>query len=980
VKAEHNGFTPTEVRDVVLNVNDQVAIKIHLNIGTVSQTVLVVDGASLINESPAVATVVDRQFVANLPLNGRSFQSLISLTPGVVVTKTASTEQGQFSVNGQRADANYFTVDGVSANIGVTAQAGLSQGDSGALPGLAAFGGTNNLVSVDALQEFKVQTSTYAPEFGRTPGAQVQILTRSGTNDFRGTLFEYFRNDALDSNDYFANRAGLSKPPLRQNDFGGVFSGPILFPRFGEGGRQPWYNGRNRTFFFFSYEGLRLRLPQTGLTTVPSLNARQIAPVSTQPFLNAFPRPNGRDLANNFSEFNATFSNPSTLNATSIRIDHIVNSKLTLFARYNHAPSDTTLRGGGNSLNTLTVTSFKTQTLTGGVTMVTTPAISNELRVNYSRNEGISSNLIDTFGGASVPSDSVLFPSFESSKDRLFIISVTGGRSTVFAIGKQANNVQRQINLADNVSIVTGSHQLKFGIDYRRLSPIFDPYLYQQTDVFDGVNGMVAGRASLASIQANAGKRFPVFTNLSLYAQDNWKITPRLILTYGGRWEVNPAPSDANGNEPFAVTNLDNPTTLAFAPQGTPLYKTTYNNFAPRLGIAYHLSQRRGSEMVLRGGFGIFYDLGYGQIANAFANAFPNTTIKPALLNVAFPLDQTSAAPRPFSLLPPFGTVVVADPNLKLPRTYQWNFTVEQSLGSAQTVTASYVAAVGRRLLRQETLRNPNANFTTVNVTRNTATSDYHAMQLQFQRRLLRGLQALVSYTWSHSIDSISGDSFPTISAAVFDPKLDRGSSDFDVRHAFSSAVTYNIPKPKLGAVGEGLLRDWSIDSIVTARTATPVNVLSGRSFLGTTRLQRPDLVLGVPLYINDPAVAGGRRINSSAFTIPPATLQGTLGRNALRGFGMWQVDFAVRRQFKLTERVNLQFKSEFFNVFNHPNFADPGAGEFTGTKALSSPLFGQSIIMLGRGFGTGGIVGGFNPLYQVGGPRSLQLALRLEF
>src|SRR5215213_7394423 len=270
VTATKEGFAPIESKGVVLNVNDQVALEIHLNVGELSQTVEIVEGASLINESAAVGTVVDRQFVGNIPLNGRTLQSLITLTPGAVLTRSTGIEQGQFSINGQRADANYFTIDGVSANIAVTAGSTLGQGGGGALPGLSAFGGTNNLVSVDALQEFKIQTSTYAPEFGRMPGGQVQIVTRPGSNDFHGTLFEYLRNDVLDATDWFTNATATRKTALRQNDFGGVFSGPVLLPRFGEGGRQPWYNGRNRTFFFFSYEGLRLRLPATQASEVPS--------------------------------------------------------------------------------------------------------------------------------------------------------------------------------------------------------------------------------------------------------------------------------------------------------------------------------------------------------------------------------------------------------------------------------------------------------------------------------------------------------------------------------------------------------------------------------------------------------------------------------------------------------------------------------------------------------------------------------------
>jgi len=217
VKAEHDGFTTAELRDVVLNVNDQVTIEIKLKVGSIAgETVTVIDQASIINESPAVCTTIDRQFVSNLPLNGRSFQSLIALTPGVNLTKASFSEAGQFSVNGQRANANYFTVDGVSANVGVSPGFNIGQGGAGSLPALAASGGTNNLVSVDALEEFKVLTSSYAPEFGRTPGGQIQIVTRSGSNDFHGSLFDYIRNDVLDANDWFANANRLPKPALRQ--------------------------------------------------------------------------------------------------------------------------------------------------------------------------------------------------------------------------------------------------------------------------------------------------------------------------------------------------------------------------------------------------------------------------------------------------------------------------------------------------------------------------------------------------------------------------------------------------------------------------------------------------------------------------------------------------------------------------------------------------------------------------------------------
>src|SRR5438094_2810549 len=248
IRVSKQGFKTIIHPDITLNVQDAKAIGFTLPVGPVSDTVTVEGGAPLINtESAAVSTVVDRQFAENLPMNGRSFQTLIGLTPGVVLTPSTGTDGGQFSVNGQRADSNYWMIDGVSANIGVSITAAADT-LSGSLGGFSAQGGTNSLVSVDSMQEFRIQTSTFAPEFGRTPGGQISIVTRSGTNQFHGTLFEYFRNDVLDARDWFVNFNRLAKPAERQNDFGGVFGGPVV---------------KDKTFFFFSYEGLRLRQPAT---------------------------------------------------------------------------------------------------------------------------------------------------------------------------------------------------------------------------------------------------------------------------------------------------------------------------------------------------------------------------------------------------------------------------------------------------------------------------------------------------------------------------------------------------------------------------------------------------------------------------------------------------------------------------------------------------------------------------------------------
>src|SRR5687768_7658645 len=318
--AQREGFATLEVRNIVLNVGDRQALRIRLQVGEVGETITVVDaldGGVERSASSSVSTVVNRRFVESLPLNGRSFQSLFELAPGAVLTRTTFNEQGQFSVNGQRANANYFTVDGVSANVGVSAGTAPGQAAAGALPALTVLGGANNLVSLDALEEFRLMTSSYAPEFGRTPGAQVAIATRSGSNELHGSLFEYFRGGGLDANDWFANSRGLPRPAIRQHDFGGSLGGPVR---------------HNRAFFFASYEGMRLRQPQVALTEVPSLAARAGANPQVRPLLNAFPVPNGADLGNGFAEFAASYSDPSRFDAVSARLDVVATETLTLFA------------------------------------------------------------------------------------------------------------------------------------------------------------------------------------------------------------------------------------------------------------------------------------------------------------------------------------------------------------------------------------------------------------------------------------------------------------------------------------------------------------------------------------------------------------------------------------------------------------------------------------------------------------------------
>jgi Carboxypeptidase regulatory-like domain/TonB dependent receptor len=985
------GFKTLIKPDIILNVQDSLAINFTLLVGAASEVVTVQGGAPLVNtESAAVSTVVDRQFAENLPMNGRSFQTLIYLTPGVVVTPSNAYDGGQFSVNGQRTSSNYWMVDGVSANIGVSASFNPGNGFGGTLGSFSALGGTNSLVSVDAMQEFRIETSTYAPEFGRTPGAQISIATRSGANQLHGTLFDYFRNDVLDANDWFARSVGLPKPEERQNDFGGTFSGPIL---------------KNRTFFFFSYEGLRLRLPQVGLDTVPDLTARQNAISAMQPYLNAFPLPTRGapdDLTTGVAQSAASFSNAATLDAYSLRIDHKLNNNWTLFGRYNYSPSDISDRGSGAAaLSVVEPERITTQTGTVGATWSVSPAVTNDLRFNYSRTNASSRTYLDNFGGA-VPLASLPLPSPFTAQDSSFLLLIFSLKGGELPVGRVQQVVQRQYNVIDGLVVQKGQHSLKFGVDARRLSPVYVPRAYGQNPLFFSVPSAETGNPFETQVQSGEGSTI-LFHNLSLYGQDTWRVGSRLTVTYGLRWDVDFAPSSVDGPNIPGVTgyDLNNLSNLALAPPGTPPYHTPYGNVAPRLGVAYQLSQNQELQTVVRGGFGVFYDLASSQVGSLIVNAgYPFNGLN--LEFGAFPLTAAAAMPPPItpgSLSNCCSPLVGIDPHLQLPYTLQWNVAIEQGLGRQQSLSASYIGSSGRRLLQTGFMYAPNPNLYAAMLVGNTAMSDYNALQVQFQRRLSNGLQALASYTWSHSIDDASAGS-NQISANAFVPGLgasaNRGPSDFDIRNAFSAGLTYDVPAPKVNAFANAILSGWSTENFIMARSAPPVDItdeLFEEFESGFAADTRPDLVPGQPLYLfgsqclQAPPLGfgqpcpGGKGFNPNAFTNPPVdpisglpVRQGTTPRNLLRGFGAAQWDFAVHRDFPIRESLKLQFRAEMFNVLNHPNFGQPDGGFGGGGFGLSNQMLGRSL----SGSNVGG--GALSPLYQIGGPRSIQLALKLMF
>jgi hypothetical protein len=1011
LRAVREGFARIEIPNITLNTNDERRLLVNLKVGAVSETVTV-DGSTLGYESSgAVATVVDSNFVDQLPLKGRSFQSLLLMTPGVVSGGTAGKEAGQLSVNGLRTNANYWTIDGVSANTGVasTGQASqnVNQASTGAIPGFNAFGGTNGLISVDALQEFKVQTASYSAEFGRQPGGQVQLTTRSGSNQYRGVLYDYLRNDIFEANDWFANHRTpqTPRPKTRLNDFGGTFGGPIV---------------KNRTFFFFSYEGMRYRHPvNLSNTYVPSNTLRNDPKIdpNIRALLNAFPTSTQPEV-NNTQLYTYYQSSPLNSDSLSLRLDQVINTKWSLFGRFAYAPSNSQIW----SLAQLQTAETNQKTGTVGLTGQLTPSLTNQLNFNYSSSGGNGSTAIEPVNGAVTPTLAQLFGGkaptggnttfaswsfFSSSYPNTFSLSA----------GDQTQNALRSLNITDNLSWSRGKHMLKFGVDSRRLSSTLAPKDYSLNVSANSLTSLETNVMDSVSVTGNRQATLN-YDNLSFYAQDAWRVTPRLTVDMGVRWEINPPPSGLNSNDLFYVKGWQDPTTMAITPQGTQAYSTDWHALAPRLGVSYQVHQQPGFETVLRGGFGLFYDLSSAVAGYSVGGALRSSSY----VKQPVPFNDTILAPIPDRVYPTTTPYPASLPLIGLldgystPTTREWNAALQQGLGKNQVLTVTYVGNGARKLPRSYSLlvngtnngasvgfTNPKfAGGSSVRVTRNDAgygdSSDYTALQVKFQRQLHQGLQLMSNYTWAHAIDTASQDTqifgylFPSVA-----PQMTRGNSDNDRRNTFNIAMSYQAPSfhpdnIALRALNNGLVKGWVWDNMFTAQSGTPIDVTLQRDSGGydvNPITLHPDIVPGQPFWLSDSTVAGGKYVNPAAFQAPANVLgpvqsvtQGNLPRNYLRAPSSWQYDTSIGRDFKLTERFKLQYRAEMFNALNHPNFAVYSVGMSYYSPAFKpAPLpstWGRATSMAGSG-GQGGLLG-MLPLFSNGGPRSVQMALKLVF
>lgn len=1009
------GFNNAVSDAITLNVDQNAILDFELHAGNTSQTVTVNANGSSINTTDAtVGTVIDRQFVQDIPLNGRSFQSLILLTPGVVTTTPQGNySSGQYVANGLPSDGSNHTLDGASASS-TNSPAGYQSNLGGAgVAGMTAnatsLGTTQALIGIDALQEFKISTSTYSAEFGRQPGAQISFQSRSGTNEYHGVAFDYLRNVALDANNWFNNYTTpiTPKPAERQNDFGGVLGGPFGIPGL--------YSGRNRSFFFFSYEGLRVTVPgAVGVAYVPSngtyntatyanpllKDMRGNAPAVLRPWLNSFPLPNCStaqdpqciDHADGQSPALITQTTLGSLDAIAARFDFQANHSTRIFARYTDTTSSKTVTPLSNSGGYAGMDGEypnRTRVYLLGVSSVLGASFTNELRLQWSPTSSILKFQPTSYGGAT-PTN-LFAPADVSGGVQELVLSFPGSGATYQEMSRYGTR-QFQPNLVDTVTWQHGRHLFKAGANY------------VQTKVYMGDGALSPGPETLytyfngANVLSNTldelellavARQDPTFKNLGVFFQDEWRLLPRISLSLGLRWDLSPSPSTSGAPARTYAGDLSNLASLTLAPVGTPIYATDYANFAPRFGLAAVIHNEPGHELVFRVGGGVFY--GTGQ---SFANVFGNghglgsgfeqlyTPYKTPTAIYPFPMKYPAPPSTINNNIPPIaapyalGFIVARD--YTPPKAIQWSVSLEQAIGNAQSITFSYVGTDALHLghwAEYSPTTVKNSLFGGFEAFQNGPGSEYNSLQVQYKRQAFRGLQVLAGYTWSHSIDSNSTD----YSNASGLP-LQRGNSDNDVRNNLNAALVYNLPSHYASLWQRAVLGGWSVDMRLAARTAFPVQIqgavytdsVTGEEFYARLNYNRQNP------YVYKHGIPAGRQFNPAVFSVPTGAQggNGSSPRNFLRGFGYSEADVSLQRRFPIRDELGLLFRTEAFNITNHPAFGAVNAscGVSTAGAPCNNVLMGQATATLSNS------LSGLSSLYQQGGPRSLQLALKLQF
>jgi hypothetical protein len=922
VTAGKEGFKTISRFDVKVAAGASTRADFPLQVGSIFDTITVRGTAPLLNESDAsTGASFQAGEIARLPLNGGGLLDLIELAPGVTVVPATRGEAGQFTATGQRPNTNYFTIDGISANTGIAAGGLPAQASGGTLPATTAFGSLDSLISLGAVEEVQAQTSTTVAQFGRMPGANIGVTSQSGSNLLHGETTYQVRNELLGANDWFANRAGLGQAPERLNEAEQTVGGPIQ---------------RDKTFFFLSYQRMGLREPFIDTQAVPTLDARLAAGAWSQSAVSLFPLPNQGTLAPGVGQWTGGTDEPATLNAGSARVDRAVGSHVNFFGRYSDAPS--TNQFGNVAVNQL---DLRSETLTLGLTVRPISRLTLDARVNESQTS-VESSWRDSAAGDNATC--ALEPlAFALSLNAYGLSCNTLVRFTIDGVGQLVSGSeglyrQRQFQNVDMVTLRLGRHSVGFGVDFRRVTPIRRAVAATGV-IADGATDLL-NTSNLWKSQAPPIVQSTEVSEYSVWAQDTWQVFSRLNVAAGLRWEFSPAPENTGS------INVYDPATGSVVSGNTPLWPTSYHDFAPRIGAAFRVTN--DGRTVLRAGAGLYYD--------------SSLSIATDILDGGSAL-LLSGVHAPFSFAFAYGFM----PNLKVPQVRQWNVSLERALTPHDVVSLGYVGSNGRDLIRREAGgpgTTPNYWFA---LTTNNGTSNYQALQFQYRRRLANNLQAMASFSWSHSIDNDSSDSALLWAGARSPAVNDVGSSDFDLRRSFTASVSYRFAGSRL--------KGWRAEAIFRARSGFPITVLESEQYTGIAFMNafRPNYLGANPIWIADGSAPGGERLNPAAFATVATGVQGNLGRNSIDGFGMSQVDAAIGREFRWRERFNLDLRLEAFNALNHANFGDP-------VKYMDNPLFGQSTSMLNLSLGTGSPGSGLAPLFESGGPRMFQATVKFRF
>lgn len=950
--AERAGFKKHVQKGVTLQVDLTARIDLEMSVGEVSESVQITAEAPLLNtETGAKGQVITNKEINDLPLNGRDFNELAYLTAGVV--PAAQGAQGGFgSINGARADSLNFVVDGLN-----------NQNIRG--------GAAQVRPSVDAIQEFKVQTSAYSADYGRLSSGLINIAIKSGTNQLHGSLFEFVRNDIFDARNFFASE----KLRLRRNQFGGTIGGPVLLPKSLFGPLQ--HNGRDRTFFFASYEANRERRGVTRLGRVPALAERQgdfsaYSAAITDPFDQNRAFPDKRIPANRFSpvavrllEFyplpnRAGVNNYQALKSDNDNQDHFllkfdqkIHQSDTLSVSYistrqrNTEPFAASILPGFAHL-----TDIRQQQYGVRYTRVFRPNWTNEFRFGLGRTENdqlaekTGTDFAARLGIAGVTTDPGLtgFPR----------VTVSTIEALGEGVGQPVDFTVNNFQFSDTMSLIAGKHFMRFGADIIR-TQFFELYPNNARGTFNflgrwtgqPVADLMLGLLENSVRQLGANRNYLFSTTYGFFAQDDWKMTDRLTLNLGLRYDLLKPPKEKFNRLTNFIPEAGRVVTAGEDGFPESLVELDKTNFGPRFGFAYRIG--KGNRTVARGGYGVFYSFTLqNPIRTQLANNYPYTTFQRFQRRAATPslLTLSSAFPEQIATLEGVNTPNGVEYNAPTAYLQQYNLTIERELVRNVTLEAGYVGSRGLHLGRSynvnQAIRNssgqtpfpvPYPGFGTIDYLSFGSSSNYHALQTTLRKRIRRGLGFRANFTWSKSIDDqsqISG-----ASAGGFDGAQDartlnseRGLSDFDRRKVFTFDMTYALPFGRgkrffnrQGAV-DALLGNWQFNTLLRLMDGQPFTPQLANFNFGLGESKRPDRLGSGRL--DNPGPEKWFRVEDFVPVPRGAFRFGTAGRNILTGPGRRLVDISLFKNFAFSDQKRLQFRFEVFNAINAVNFLLP--------------------------------------------------------